>query len=301
MSIGLLPLILVLVSLAIILIIIIRKFPQLALLDVDNIPEVKQEKQKEKLLLKKVDKQLDISRKSWLGRIKPFIQWLKDIQLSFRKYVGKVEREVMKQTQDENEEAEPEVVSPDEHKEAKTLVEEADRALISEDYEETEQKFISAIKINPRNEDAYKGLADVYMKQDMLDEAEETYKFLLQLNTKDELVYAKLSEISEKKGEIEKAIEYLQQAVLINDQVSARFAKLAELLKSLEQHNTALEAISQAVDLEPSNPKYLDKLAEFAIMTGDKKLAEDTYNQFRMVNPENQKLEVLKSRIDEMK
>ena len=54
----------------------------------------------------------------------------------------------------------------------------------------------------------------------------------------------------------------------------------------------------QAVELEPKNPKYLDLLIETVILCGDKDLAERAFNELRMVNPENQKLAVLRERIN---
>jgi large subunit ribosomal protein L6 len=48
------------------------------------------------------------------------------------------------------------------------------------------------------------------------------------------------------------------------------------------------------------NPKYLDLLIEVAILLNDKKMAMDAYNELRLVNPENQKLDSFKSRIGEL-
>jgi len=49
---SILPFALIIISLAIIIIIVVRRYPQLTLLDVDSIPEVKIEKKKVELLKK---------------------------------------------------------------------------------------------------------------------------------------------------------------------------------------------------------------------------------------------------------
>ncbi|MBU0597183.1 tetratricopeptide repeat protein, partial [Patescibacteria group bacterium] len=292
------PFVLLLISLFVIIIIIVRKFPQLTLLDVENIPEVRQCRQKDDLLRKRVDKNFAVSQKSWSERIKPIIKKLKEIQLSFRKYVGKVEKEAVSRVKRKDKPIKP--VGAEETHTLEILTQEAVHAFEEGKYDLAEEKYISAIRLDPRNKKAYSGLGDVYINQDQIEEAEETLEFLLTLDKNNDAVYVKLGNLAEEKGDITRAVEFYQQAILINDQISTRFIKLSELLRSLEEYDTALEAVSQALELEPNNPKYLDKMVEIAIMVGDSGLAEEAYNQLRMVNPENQKLEALRSKIDKM-
>jgi tetratricopeptide (TPR) repeat protein len=112
------------------------------------------------------------------------------------------------------------------------------------------------------------------------------------------MAMVKISELSEKKGNLEEAINYLQQAVVLNDSLSSRFYHLSELLLKVNQADIAKEAIEQAVDLEPKNPKYLDLLIETGILCGDKVLAEHGFQELRLVNPQNQKLESFQARIN---
>jgi len=62
-----------------------------------------------------------------------------------------------------------------------------------------------------------------------------------------------------------------------------------------------MEAIQQALDIEPQNPRYVDNFIETSIILKRKDLAEEGYKQLRMINPDNQKLEVFRQRIDEIK
>ena len=75
---------------------------------------------------------------------------------------------------------------------------------------------------------------------------------------------------------------------------------LAELFLELGKNEPALEAVRQAVDLEPQNPKYLDMLVEVSVKCGNKESANEAYQQLRMANPENNKLAVLKDKINQM-
>ena len=55
MDYSIISFILMIVPLAIIIIVVVKKFPQLAVLDVDNVPEVKTSKKKDEVLKKRVE------------------------------------------------------------------------------------------------------------------------------------------------------------------------------------------------------------------------------------------------------
>jgi tetratricopeptide (TPR) repeat protein len=299
MSFSFLPFLLIILSLTVIIVIIVRKFPQLSLLDVDNIPEVKEGKKKDEYLKKQAIKKSDETKKQLTEKSKPFIQRLKEIQLSFRKYVGKIEKMINEQAK--KSEKPKKIMTKEERKEKRSeldiLLKESANAFDTENYELAEQKYIDAIRISPNSKRAYRGLADVYYSQEQWGEAKETYKFLLKFDKKNDNVLVKLGEIAEQEGAKEEAVDYYQQALLINPNSSVRFAKVAALLQQLDQHETALSAIEEALDLEPQNPKYLDIFVESSIILGRKDLALEGFKQLRMVNPENQKLKSLKNRI----
>ena len=300
MSSGIIPLILILLSLGAVIFIIVRKFPQLALLDVENIPEVKEGKKKNEFFKKKAERQAAHSLSRVARKIQPFLRRLKEIQLRFRTYVGAVEREVLKLAREKRATASKEIPAHEKRKERDTLLREAMQAFEENNLEKAEALYISAIRVDPKNVAAYRGLGGVYLAQEHFDEAEESYRFASRLDPNDDGISVKLGELAERKGDVPKAIEYLQQAVLLNDQFASRFAKLSDLLRALEQFATALEAVKQAVAIEPENPKYLDSMIELAILSHDKKTAEDGYQRLRMVNPENQKLDALKDKINKM-
>ncbi len=294
-----LPFVLMIISLAAMVIIIARKFPQLSLLDVKNIPEVQVENKKNSLLKKRLHEVNQEKDKKRRELIRPIIQTWKNLQLAFRQYVGKIER-MVREYNEHRKRLEPKEKRLKKKEDVRVLLQEGQFALEQKRTEEAEKKFLSAIKLDGKNEEAYLGLGDVYTVQNHLPEAKETLNFLLQLNDNNESAIIRLAEICEEEGKKEEAVGYYQRAVLLNDNKPGLFAKLAEILFQLGKNEIALEAIQQAVELEPQNPKYLDMLVEFSVLCGDKKLAEETCQQLRMVNPENQKLAVFKERIDKL-
>ena len=295
------PLALMGASFMVIATIILRRFSQLSLLDVENIPQVKEGKKKEEFLKKKIEKKVTEMQKNRKAQWKPILQQFKNIQLAFRRYVGKVERMLVREKLRGRQVG---VVANTPQVDVETtvrgLLNDAVFSLQEGDVEAAEKKYIAAIRIAPKEKDAYLGLGDVYRKQGQIEEAKETYRFVIQLDPSGDQAHVRLAELAEEIGNTEEAVQEYEQAVLLNDNISSRFSKLAELLASLGQYDTAREAILQAVELEPENPKYLDMATEISILSGNKLAAEGVYQRLRMVNPENQKLPALKDKIEKM-
>ncbi|MDP2693074.1 MAG: tetratricopeptide repeat protein [bacterium] len=301
MNYSLLSFILIIIPLAVIIVVIVKKFPQLTVLDVDNVPEVKAGRKKDEVLKKRVEEKTERSKKNWLNKLKLASDGFGKLQNNFRDYVTKLTHRV---EDDDKKVKEERVVSKKKEEKIETslytLVHEGHNAILNADFQTAENKFITAIRIDAKNIGAYKGLAEVYLRQEQFEQAQQTYEFVLQLSPDDDEVLINLGDISIEMGDNKAAIEYYQKAVLLEDSHANRFAKLAELLGSMDEHETALVAIEQAIELEPQNPKYLDMLTELSIMTGDRGKAEDAYEKLRMSNPENNKLPTFKERISQM-
>lgn len=284
-------------ALAVILFVILRKFPQVANLDIKNLPEEKFYQKKKEIINKRIEENSSVLKKRFIAACTPLKKIWGKVQLQFRIYVGKIERllhhEETLKTKMEHIAMAPE----DREQKLNQLLIDGEQHLKLGNYDQAEERFITAIKIDPKSAVAYRGLADTYLGKNSVEEAKQTYEFLSKMHPEDDAVLVKLGEIAEEHGDTEEAIRYYQQAMLLNDSFSSRFYHLAELLLKVNQPEVAKEAIIQAVDLEPQNPKYLDFLIEIAIICGDKPLALKGYGELRAVNPENQKLSVLKDRI----
>lgn len=284
---------------AVIVVIIARKFPQLSLLDVDSIPEVKVGKKKTAIIKKRIEKKAEKTKRKRQKHFVPITNFFKKKQLQFREYVGKVERGEVKMMRDKKQK-EISKKGTTEQAEVSNLLRQAKTNYAEKDWEAAEEGFISIIRIDPGNQQAYQGLGDVYFDRGDMEQAKETYEFLIQLDKENDDVLARLADIEEKQGNLNEAVKYYQKAIIINPNLANRFFNVAEILIKMEENETALEALEQAVELEPENPKYLDKLVETSIMVGDKKGAKEAYNRLRLVNPENQKLIILKEKIDKV-
>ncbi len=291
-------LLIIIIALAVILFLVIRKFPHLANLDLHNLPEEKIYQKKREIINKRIEKSSGLLKVKLVKILVPIGKIWGKLQLQFRIYVGKIERLLHHEQVLKTKQKIKTVVNKEENEQKITqLISSGEQALKADSFDQAEEIFISAIKMDPKSAPAYRGLGDTYLAKNSIEEAMQTYKFLIKMEPDDDSVLVKLAEIAEGQGDLEEAIQYYQHAVLVNDSFSPRFYHLAELLVKVGQPEVAVESVLQAVELEPQNPKYLDLLIEIAIICGNKDLALKGYGELRLVNPENQKLSSFKDRI----
>ena len=260
---DILPIIIIVLSLIFILLIIIRKFPALALLDVDSIPEEKEAKFKEQIRKQLFDRALgrygSNFSKYWLllsKKINYFFSSLIDSLNKKKKFYLSQKRISFEQKE----------------KKSKKLLYEIDKYLNQENYEKAEEKAILILEFDKHNRLAFEKLAHIYFLQKKYDEARETYLFLLKL-------------IEETGDEVAKAETYFTIA-----DISQRNDKLKQ----------AREDLFQALNIDAKNPRFLDKLVELNINLGDKESDIDSFSQLFEVNPDNQKLSKYKEMIEKM-
>jgi tetratricopeptide (TPR) repeat protein len=294
---DIIPLVIIIFCLIVIAVIVVRKFPQAANLDLDSMPEEKIYRTKRNIINKRIEQSSALVREKIISSLSPLSRFWRRLQLQFRIYVGKIERLLHHEQVLKNKQEIKKITVEEKEEKIAQILGEAQQGLQAGNYDRAEDGFIAAIKIDPKSILAYRGLGDTYFAKESLEEAKQTYKFLLHMDPKDDSVMVRLAETAEAQGNWEEAIQYYQQAILVNDSFSPRFYRLAEAFLKVDQPEPAKEAALQAVDLEPQNPKYLDLLIEIAIICGDKAFALKTYNDLRLVNPENQKLDNFKDRI----
>ena len=209
-------LVIILLGLALVGFVVIRKFPQVSNLDVNNLPQEKISRKKQEIISRSIEEQSKAFKAKSEKLFIPLRKMWGQLQLKFRIYVGKIERlwhheQVYKQKVESK-------VSPEEaEQKINQLITEGEQCLQLNQFDRAEEKFIAVIKLNNRVAAAYRGLGDAYFARELLEEARETYRFVLQLEPEDDSVLVKLAGIAESQGDLEEAIEYYQKAVLIND------------------------------------------------------------------------------------
>jgi len=250
--------ILLVASAVILLMILFRKFSILATMDVDSVPQEKVEKKKEDIIEMRLRRKLEWLKNNLNRIIKPIFGFLNNIfKLTYQK-VLELEKSYQEKSQ---------AVSDDQNfnqQKTRALLSEGEELYNSEDYGQSEKKFIQVISLDYRNVEAYDGLGKVYLAQKDYEHAIEAFQHALKLEDKSSGVHCDICQVYKELGDFDKAVLYIQKAI----------------------------------ELDPNNPKYLDALIEISILKKNRFLAKEAYRKLKKVNPENQKLSELEKKIE---
>jgi len=261
---NIIPLIIILVSLAIILSIIFKKMSLLAGFDISSIPEEKAAETKTKIMEERLARKakvfynkivplFKIVANFFQRKFKAFSEKLKNLD---EKYKARAQKEVLT-TKKEFENSE---------KETAGSLKEADDLVSQELYDEAEKKYIRLLSLDPKNIEAFRGLGNLYIMQKQYDEARQTFEHILKLDNSYGLAYFELGEIFYK----------------------------------LESYEKALLNLEKALAIEPNNPKYLDLLITISLIIKDKNLAKQSLERLKETNPDNAKIEEFETKIKEL-
>ncbi|MCF7860274.1 hypothetical protein K9M09_01485 [Patescibacteria group bacterium] len=255
------------ISILSIIYIIIRKFPALSILDVENIPGEKEAKFKEQILRQRLERDFGRAAKIYL-RFRGLVGGLIGgfLRRHYQK-LSKVRDDLRRQKK----------LSFSEKKERiEDLFMRAKNALAEDDYEVAEKNLIEVISLDAKRLLAFLDLAEVYRLRKNFSEAKATLEHALKLAL-----------------QLSRDPEMLEGIIVAEIHFS-----LAWICFELSLLDESLEYIRQALDAEPNNPRYLDLILDLSIMRKDKKLALASWEKLATANPENKKLEELKTKID---
>ncbi len=96
--------------------------------------------------------------------------------------------------------------------EIRALLDEGHKLLDDERFDAAEKKFIEVLSIEPKNKDAYEAIGRLYLRAKDLPQAKEAFKHLLKLSRDDASVLASLGEIAVLENEIDEAYTYFSRA-----------------------------------------------------------------------------------------
>ncbi len=258
-----------LISLAIIIFIVLRKFPVLANIDIGEIEAERQAELKRKILNDKF-------KRSVSKVFKELNKFLKPIGRSLAKLFGLLYNRLVNLKESYAEEVQ--VAGEDVAQKIEALFAEAQDLTHKEDLTKAEAKYIEIIGIDSKNYRAFELLGENYFDRENYEEAEQTLEHAI-----------KLKEQFRKAGDD------------ISDMELAKtFFSLGLVHQKMSNSAMAFAKFKSALDLESNNPRYLDKMVELCIMTKDPKTAHEYCQRLESSNSGNKKLKELKEKIREL-
>lgn len=252
-------LILIALSILVILTIILKKFPALAILDVNHLPGEKEAEFKNKIIKQKIERDLAhlggslarvvlVVSKQVAHFLKAWQKQLTKIKLSYRETAR--------------------LSFSEKQKLIKELFVSFNDFLKKEEFNEAEEKLVEIISLDQKNLSAFFKLGDLYEQQKKWSEARQTYEYALKL-AKQQL-----------------ADDFSNSDITLQE----IYFSLALVEKEAGNLGAALENIQEALEIEPNSPRYLDLILDLSIMKKDKELALSFFERLAAVNPDNNKL-----------
>lgn len=266
------PIALIAFSLIVIIILFIRKFPELVLVDVSTIPEERARELKDKLLADRLQRRFG----GFFGKIidvfKKIFSYFTAIWKLIKNKIEQWERRYRYRYQ-------PVVRGRDMKARVDDLLAKADSLLEKDEFSDSERAYLEVINLDKHNVEAYRGLGKLYYRQKEYEQSKEIFNFALKL-------------ILDKKEESDNSYS--------NSDVAQIYYNLALIYRVLNAKKLELENFSLAVENEENNPKYLDCLVESALKCKNIEVAKENLAKLKEVNPKNTKLESWDEQIEEL-
>ncbi|MFA6908473.1 MAG: tetratricopeptide repeat protein [Patescibacteria group bacterium] len=279
----------------IVLVVLGRKFPVLASLNVTDLPQHKHSQVKAVLIERRLSRKVT----TFISRVQKYTKPLQVIALSsihrMRMWIRALESKYQVPTQ-----ALSSTNKVEREQQIRRLMEEGAECFRNAEYGDAEKKFIEVISLDPKSVSAYKSLGDVYTGMKDYEHAKEVFTYALKLNQGDDSTHASLGRIATAMGRFEEARDEYLASVQYNSQIADHHIDLGETYANLHDNESALRSFQEAVKLEPNNPRNLDALIEHALNMKNAQVAKETIGRLREVNEENQKLPEFEERLDSL-
>ncbi len=267
----LIPQIIIAVSLVTIAVIIVKKFPALASLNVTTIPEEKENQVRNRILLERLQRKGTEALKRADTFTKPLREKTAGIMKQWYQRMLQLEQEVVQKKQP--------LKSFEIKQEVTVALEKAEELLDEEKYQEAEEAYIEIISLDANNYDAYEGLVEVYIENRDYKKARETARYLIKL-------------ISKKRGK-----EYTREE---KGKLAVIYYDLGRIYELEHKQQSAMTNYQKAIEFQPNNPKFLDSLLKISIILRNKDLAWKTFNALEEADPENKKLAEIRQEIEKI-
>ena len=268
MAYDILPMVVLIGCLIGLMLVVVRKLPQLKALDVNSIPAERELQLKQQLLRSRLQRHGQ-SMVQFLSR------WLGPVLNALRRGLRRLYRRVLELEAGSRQpqETTPPATTPRE--DLSDRITAARRLHAAGDPRAAEEQLVQVIGLHPGALEAYEALGEVYLGLKENAKAREVYSFLL------------------RRFRQRKTVDHGGAA-----RVAACYHNLATAYLQMSRNAQALQAARKAVALEPSNPRLLDFLLKVSIVVGDKSLAEATWQALRAADPQNAKLDDIRRQID---
>lgn len=152
----------------------------------------------------------------------------------------------------------------------------------------TEQQLIERIQKNPADRNAYEDLGKLYLDRKKYRDAEEVYEYLTRNYETEDGYFSRLGTAYFNLKKFENAITAYGRAIELRSDVPNRYVNLSLCFEAMGDYVQAAETARKAVRLAPDNVTYLSLLADFLIRSGQNHDASETLERLLELEPANE-------------
>lgn len=191
-------------AMLILFILLIRKFPQLRVVDPSTSRANRSKGLKYELLRQRLSRESEKRLASARGIVGGPMRAL---QNAVRGAAGKLQ--ALERSYSARQKAPHAVLG---HAELRALLDEGHKLAEQERYDAAEKKFVEVLSIDPKNKDAYEDIGRMYMRMKELNQAKEAFRHLLKLSRDDASALVSLGEIALLENDAAQAFTYFSRA-----------------------------------------------------------------------------------------
>ena len=257
----LIPIIVFTLSLSVVLVIVLRKIPQLRALNIETTVKAKVKQVKEAIIIERIKR----------IKGKKISKLIEQLNQSFRKLSRFGRRSVQRLVALEKyyQELKESPVNGSARLDSDAvdkMIREAGELVHQEKFSAAEKKYVEIISHDAKNVRAFEDLGRLYIRMKEPTQARETFNFILSFKPDDASVLVSLGEIAIEEDDVPMALDYFERAV----------------------------------KKRPHNPKYLDFMTDIALKLEEIEPARRGIDQLRKVNPDNKKIPDFEERLGEI-
>jgi tetratricopeptide (TPR) repeat protein len=151
----------------------------------------------------------------------------------------------------------------------------------------TEEMLIKIIESDPANRSAYEGLGKLYLEAKKFKDALEVYAYLTKVYPNEDKYISKLGLVNFNLGNYDAAIEAYQKALELAPNTPHRLINLSLCYEAKGQMNDAVTSVKRALEKSPEDVQYLLLLSDFLVREGQNAAALEVLEKILQLEPTN--------------
>lgn len=153
-------------------------------------------------------------------------------------------------------------------------------------YDAAVEAFQNAVRLNPKNAEAYVHLGNAFVNQRAMDDSIKAFKTALMLQPNDGSIYFSIGSVYYLKNDFVSAIRYLNLAEDAGFKTVDLYSLRSGIFAQSEDYTQAIREMAKAIELKPLRADLYKRKAALQMQANQNAGALETLEEFRTLIPE---------------